>query len=81
MAGRIPTVRRADYFSREEYLLAQRQAGGPSLYKVLVGDCDPMIWGNGNFGEIVAAEELMEQRQRPHIFVRKYRGGRPRGRR
>jgi hypothetical protein len=75
-----PTVRREDYWSREDYLRAQREAGGPTLAEVDAGDCDPLIWGSGNFGEIVLAEACQEQRQRPHVFTQPYRGGRPRRR-
>lgn len=80
MPRNIPTVRRADYWSREDYLRAQREAGGPTLAEVEAGDCDPLVWGNGNFGEIVLAEADQQQRLRPHVFARPYRGGRPRRR-
>ena len=75
-----PSVRREDYWSREDYLRAQREAGGPTPMEVDAGDCDPVVWGAGNFDEIVLAETSQQQQLRPHVFTGPYRGGRPRRR-
>ena len=72
------TVRPEDYDTREDFLCAQREAGGPSLAEVDNGDCDPLIWGNGNFDEILRLEARDQQQRRPHVFTSPYRGGRPR---
>jgi hypothetical protein len=76
----MPTVLRSDYGCREDYLRAIHEAGGPSPSEVDAGDCDPLIWGTGDFGDLVEAETRADQEARPHIFVRRYRGGRPRRR-
>jgi hypothetical protein len=45
--------------------------GGPGFHAQLLRS----IWGNSaaEFADIVTSEQLREQRERPHVFVRKWR--------
>ena len=70
-------VRRSDYLSNEDYQRACHEAGeiahtaGGGYY----GRLNESIWGRSSdkFADGVMAEAAFEQRNRPHVFVRKWR--------
>jgi hypothetical protein len=82
-SNRRTNLQRSDYLDREDYLRDLLRSGGPDL-----GDLDSLGCGSGFYSQVlistwgssleefdkaVAATLTLEQVNRPHIFVRKWR--------
>ena len=73
---------RASYVDKDAFARDLHLGGGPSIEDIdAVGssvgpssDLHRAIWGDGNFDDILRKEQEAEQKQRPHVFVRKWRG-------
>ena len=84
MAKRPTRLSKASYMNKDDYFRDLHRGGGPDLR-----DLDSVrsgsgfhaellkgIWGGSaeEFEKAVEYERIAEQRRRPHIFVRKWRG-------